>query len=217
LNRWPAGRHSRPWQELLVTEQEWLKRARAGDEEAFARLVETYQTAIYNLCYRMLGESNEAEDAAQEAFLRAYSQLSTYDPARSFKTWLFSIASHYCIDRLRKRRLTWLSLDEDELPPHPALQEPSPGPEEVAVRRQQTAVIQAWLSKLAPEDRAVIVMRYWYDLSYDEIAEATRTTVSAVKSRLHRARGAMAEMMRTAPADPKVSQRAARSRALAEG
>jgi RNA polymerase sigma-70 factor, ECF subfamily len=202
---------------LLVTEQDWLKRARAGDEEAFAQLVETYQTAIYNLCYRMLGESNEAEDAAQEAFLRAYSQLSTYDPARSFKTWLFSIASHYCIDRLRKRRLTWLSLDEDELPPHPALQEPSPGPEEVAVRRQQTAVIQAWLSKLAPEDRSVIVMRYWYDLSYDEIAEATRTTVSAVKSRLHRARGAMAEMVKAAPADPKVSQRAARARVLAEG
>jgi RNA polymerase sigma-70 factor (ECF subfamily) len=146
-----------------VTEQDWLRRARAGDEEAFAKLVETYQTAIYNLCYRMLGEPNEAEDAAQEAFLRAYSQLSTYDPARSFKTWLFSIASHYCIDRLRKRRLTWLSLEEDELPPHPALQEPNPGPEEVAVRRQQTAAIQALLSKLPPEDRSVIVMRYWYD------------------------------------------------------
>ncbi len=200
-----------------MTEQDWLKRARAGDEEAFAQLVETYQSAIYNLCYRMLGEPSEAEDAAQEAFLRAYTQLSTYDPARSFKTWLFSIASHHCIDRLRKRRLTWLSLEEDELPPHPALQEPNPGPEEMAVRRQQTAAIQALLSKLPPEDRSVIVMRYWYDLSYDEIAEATRTTVSAVKSRLHRARGAMAEMMRSAPADPKAPHRVARPRALAEG
>ena len=200
-----------------MTEQDWLKRARAGDEEAFALLVETYQTAIYNLCYRMLGEPNEAEDAAQEAFLRAYSQLSSYDPARSFKTWLFSIASHYCIDRLRKRRLTWLSLDEDELPPHPALREPTPGPEEMAVRRQQTVVVQAWLSKLAPDDRSVIVMRYWYDLSYDEIADATQTTVSAVKSRLHRARGAMAELIKSAPADPTAPNRAARSTALAEG
>ena len=200
-----------------MTEQDWLKRARAGDEESFARLVETYQTAIYNLCYRMLGESNEAEDAAQEAFMRAYSQLSTYDPTRSFKTWLFSIASHYCIDRLRKRRLTWLSLDDDELPPHPALQEPSAGPEEVSVRREQTAVIQALLAKLAPEDRSVIIMRYWYDFSYDEIAEVTQTTVSAVKSRLHRARGTVAEMMKSSPAGAKAARRATCSTALAEG
>jgi RNA polymerase sigma-70 factor, ECF subfamily len=200
-----------------VTEQDWLKRARAGDEEAFARLVETYQTAIFNLCYRMLGESGEAEDAAQESFLRAYSQLSTYDPARSFKTWLFSIASHYCIDRLRKRRLIWLSLDDDELPPHPALQEPTAGPEEVSVAREQTAVIQALLAQLAPEDRSVLIMRYWYDLSYEEIAEATRATVSAVKSRLHRARGTMAEMVKSAPADSRVHRPLARSRALAEG
>jgi RNA polymerase sigma-70 factor (ECF subfamily) len=200
-----------------VTEQDWLKHARAGDEDAFARLVETYQTAIYNLCYRMLGESGEAEDAAQEAFLRAYSQLSTYDPARSFKTWLFSIASHYCIDRLRKRRLTWLSLDDDDLPPHPALQEPSPGPEEVSVRREQTAVIQALLAKLAPEDRSVIVLRYWYDLSYEEIAEATRASVSSVKSRLHRARGTVAEMIKSASAGGKAQKCAAHSTALAEG
>lgn len=200
-----------------MTEQDWLKRARAGDEEAFARLVETYQTAIFNLCYRMLGESGEAEDAAQESFLRAYSQLSTYDPARSFKTWLFSIASHYCIDRLRKRRLIWLSLDDDELPPHPALQEPTAGPEEVSVAREQTAVIQALLAQLAPEDRSVLIMRYWYDLSYEEIAEATRVTVSAVKSRLHRARGTMAEMVKSAPADSRAHRPLARSRALAEG
>jgi len=200
-----------------VTEQDWLKRARAGDEDAFAQLVETYQTAIYNLCYRMLGESGEAEDAAQEAFLRAYSQLSTYDPTRSFKTWLFSIASHYCIDRLRKRRLTWLSLDDDDLPPHPALQEPSPGPEEVSVRREQTAVIQTLLAKLAPEDRSVIIMRYWYDLSYEEIAEATRVSVSSVKSRLHRARGTVAEMIKSAAPGGKPRKCTSHSTALAEG
>ncbi len=200
-----------------MTEQDWLKRARAGDEEAFARLVELYQTAIYNLCYRMLGEAGEAEDAAQEAFLRAYAQLNSYDPGRSFKTWLFSIASHYCIDRLRKRRLTWLSIEDEDLPPHPALQEQSPGPEEVSVRREQTAVIQALLAKLAPEDRSVIVMRYWYDFSYEEIAEATRSTVSAVKSRLHRARGAVAEMMKSTSAGAKARQCTTRSTAMAEG
>jgi RNA polymerase sigma-70 factor (ECF subfamily) len=198
-----------------VTEQECIARARAGDEAAFTPLVETYQTAVYNLCYRMLGDPPEAEDAAQEAFLRAFSQLRRYDPTRSFKTWLFSIASHHCIDRLRKRRVTWLSIDEDDLPPHPNLREPAAGPEETVSRREQAKVIQSHLSKLSPEDRGVIVMRYWYDLSYEEIAEATRTTVSAVKSRLHRARGTVGEMLTTGAS--KVNPKQVRPALAAEG
>lgn len=174
----------------------WLARARAGDQEAFSRLIEMYQTPIFNLAYRMLGDPGEAEDAAQEAFLRAYTRLSTYDSRRSFKTWLFSIASHHCIDRLRKRRLTWISIDEP-LPPNlaPALAEKTPGPEEQTAQGEQAALIQRHLARLSPEDRAVIVMRYWDDFSYEEIAEATGGTVSAVKSRLHRARLALAERL----------------------
>lgn len=179
-----------------MTEAELVARARAGDETAFTALVEAYQSAIYNLCYRMLGDAAEAEDAAQEAFLRAYSRLSSYDTTRPFKTWLFSIASHHSIDRLRKRRLIWLSIEDEPLAPHPALREQTPGPEEMSMRREQTEVIQKYLAKLAPDDRQVIVMRYWHDMSYDEIAETTRATVSSVKSRLHRARGHVAEMMR---------------------
>jgi RNA polymerase sigma-70 factor (ECF subfamily) len=156
----------------------------------------------------MLGESGEAEDAAQETFLRAYSQLTRYDPTRSFKTWLFAIASHYCIDRLRKRRLTWLSIDDD-LPPHPALQDHAIGPEEALVRREQTEMLQALMARLAPDDRAVVAMRYWSDLSYEEIAEATHTTVSAVKSRLHRARGSLAEMMTGGARAPRSAARPA--------
>jgi len=192
-----------------MSEQDWVWRARAGDEGAFGQLVEAYQTPIYNLCYRMLGEAAEAEDAAQETFLRAYAQLGSYDPARSFKTWLFSIANHHCIDRLRKRRLTWLSIDDDNLPPHPALQEQGPGPEEALVRRQQAELLQGLLARLSPEDRSVIVMRYWYDLSYEEIAEATRTTVSAVKSRLHRARASVGQMLGPGAAAPRPAARGA--------
>ncbi|HLB50386.1 MAG TPA: sigma-70 family RNA polymerase sigma factor [Anaerolineales bacterium] len=181
-----------------MNESEQIARARAGDDAAFTRLVETYQTVIFNLCYRMLGDPAEAEDAAQETFLRAYSQLHRYDPGRSFKTWLLAIASHHCIDRLRKRRLTWLSLDES-LEPHPALHEHSPGPEEASVKREQTAVIATLLARLAPDDRSMVVMRYWHDLSYEEIAEATGATVSAVKSRLHRARAQLATMLNSKP------------------
>ena len=191
----------------MSDEQDWVWRARAGDESAFTQLVDAYQTPIYNLCYRMLGEAGEAEDAAQETFLRAYSQFGSYDPARSFKTWLFSIANHHCIDRLRKRRLTWLSIDDDNLPPHPALQEQTLGPEDALVRRQQAELLQGLLAKLPPDDRSVMVMRYWYDFSYEEIAEATHTTVSAVKSRLHRARGSMGQMLEPGAAAPRPAAR----------
>jgi RNA polymerase sigma factor (sigma-70 family) len=111
-----------------MSEQDIIKLARQGDQAAFTTLVQTYQTAIYNLCYRMLGEADQAQDATQETFLRAYTQFHRYDAERSFKTWLFSIASHYCIDRLRRRRVTWLDIDDEPLAGHPMLREKRVGP-----------------------------------------------------------------------------------------
>lgn len=180
-----------------MSESELVKHAQAGNAQAFTQLVELYQMPIYNLCYRMLGEAREAEDAAQETFLRAYAQLTRYQRERSFKTWLFSIASHHCIDHLRKRRLLWLSLDEP-LEPHPALNEQTLGPEDSSVRREQTQLIETMLKKLSPEDRSVVILHYWNDLSYEEIAETTQSSVSAVKSRLHRARLTLATLLKPA-------------------
>ncbi|MFN2136130.1 MAG: sigma-70 family RNA polymerase sigma factor, partial [Candidatus Promineifilaceae bacterium] len=85
-------------------EQVWLEQAMQGDQIAFGKLVEAYQTPVYNLAYRMLNNSGEAEEAAQEAFVRAYTRLDSYDPAHKFSTWLLSITSNYCIDQIRKRR-----------------------------------------------------------------------------------------------------------------
>jgi RNA polymerase sigma-70 factor (ECF subfamily) len=178
-----------------MSEQDIVTLARNGDQAAFTTLVQTYQTAIYNLCYRMLGEADQAQDATQETFLRAYTQFHRYDPERPFKTWLFAIASHYCIDRLRRRRMTWLDIDDEPLAGHPALRESRVGPEDSALKRERAADVQALLETLPAKDRAAVVMLYWYDLSYQEIAEVTGTTVSAVKSRLHRARAAMAETL----------------------
>ena len=172
-----------------------IERARSGDSRAFTRLVEAYQTPVYNLCYRLVGNPHDAEEAAQEAFLRAYTRLDSYDPARPFRTWLFSIAHHYCIDRLRRRRLIWLSLDDEPAMDTAVWRSAAPTPEETAMRREREGDIQTLLSTLPPKDRGTVVMRYWYDLSYEEIAAATDTTVSAVKSRLHRARGVLAGMM----------------------
>lgn len=173
-----------------VSDQElaWIQQARAGDHAAFSRLVEAYQTPVYNLAYRMLGNPAEAEDAAQETFLRAYAQLHTYRPEHKFSTWLLSITSHYCVDRLRRRRFIWLSTDEEPvqqlLRPHAGDEEP----EAMALEAEARADIQAMLDRLDPIYREPIILRYWYDLSYKEIAEVMGITEAAVKTRLHRAR-----------------------------
>lgn len=175
-------------------EQVWLEQARQGDKAAFGKLVEAYQTPVYNLAYRMLNNAGEAEEAAQEAFIRAYTRLDSYDPAHKFSTWMLSITSNYCIDLIRKRRALLLSLDEP-LPPHPALMsDNSKGPEAQAVMNEQQAMVQALLQELPEDYRETVVLRYWYDLSYDEIAEMMDTTVSAIKSRLFRARRLLAEV-----------------------
>lgn len=173
---------------------QWVNAAIAGDQDAFAELVYSFQDAVYNLCYRLLGDGAEAEDAAQEAFLRAYSHLTRYDPDRSFKTWILSIASNHCIDRLRKRRGVHLSIDES-IPATLSLASDDPQPEQVALNNERSRRIQDLLNELAPEYRTAVVLRYWYEYSYVEIADILETTESAIKSRLFRARQMLADKM----------------------
>lgn len=175
---------------MLENEAMWIAQAQKGDAEAFTRLVETFQTPVYNLCYRMLNDAGDAEDASQETFLRAYLSIRRYDSGRPFPTWLLSIAAHYCIDQIRKRRMTVVSMDET-----PALEpvDDAPGPESSLSRVEERRRMQALLDTLHPIDRALVLMYYWYDFSYEEIAKALEITLSAVKSRLHRARRSMAE------------------------
>ncbi len=168
----------------------WLLDAQKGDAQAFSHLVETYQRPVYNLCYRMLGNAQDAEDAAQETFIRAYISLSRYDQNRAFSTWLLSIAAHYCIDQIRKRRLNLISIEEL---PVPDLPEIAPGMERNLTRKEEQQQIRAVLNLLEPQDRAAVIMYYWYDFSYEEICQSLSLSMSALKSRLHRARRLMAE------------------------
>ena len=179
----------------------WVQEARAGDRAAFARLVERFQRPVYNLAYRMLGNPHDAEDAAQEAFLKAYRALSGYDPRRSFSTWLLSITAHHCIDRLRRKRLQQVSLDG--LPPWRQLSAETPDVQRALEREDEGDRIRALLQHLPEDYRLVLVLRYWHDLGYSEIAETTGESVSAVKSRLHRARKRMAELLAASgPSEP---------------
>lgn len=182
-------------------EEFWLRRAREGDQQAFARIVQAYQKPVYNLCYRTLGDQEEAEDAAQETFLRVYTNLHRYDPERRFLTWILSIASNHCIDRLRRKRQRWLSLDDDEMQWAERLVAPAESPQRRAERHESAEQIQHLLNHLAPDYRIPLILLYWYDLSYEEIATTLNLSVAAVKSRLHRGRNQMAALLSTeAPA-----------------
>ena len=162
-----------------------------GTPDSFADIVEEYQRPVFNLCYRMLNDVSEAEDATQEAFVRAYVHFDSYDATRKLSTWLFSIASHYCLDRMKKRRLPQIFWDEvpgDHMPSGKAADQP----EYVMVASETSVEIQALLGNLAPEDRSVVILKYWHGMRCQEIAEVLNASVSAIKSRLFRARKKMA-------------------------
>ncbi|GCE05399.1 RNA polymerase sigma factor [Dictyobacter aurantiacus] len=164
-----------------------------GEHDLFATLVERYKDAVQNLAYRMLGNITEAEDVTQETFVRSYTQLATYKSAHKFSTWLLSIASHLAIDQLRRRR--FLALPLEDVPFLEWIVDVGISPEQSALHGEQQDEIQTYLQRLPAKYRAVIVLRYWYDFSYEEIANALKLTPALVKARLHRARELLARYM----------------------
>jgi RNA polymerase sigma factor (sigma-70 family) len=166
----------------------------ADDQDAFAVLVERYKDAVQNLAYRMLSNAAEAEDVTQETFVRAYTQLATYKPAHKFSTWLLSIASHLAIDQLRRRR--FLALPLEDVPFLDWIADVGTSPEQSALEGEQQDEVQTYLQRLPGKYRAVIVLRYWYDFSYEEIARTLNLTPALVKARLHRARELLARYMK---------------------
>lgn len=168
-----------------------IARAGEGDQAAFQELVERYQGAVYNLAYRMLGAPEEAEDAAQEIFVRIYRQLARYDRSRKFSTWVLAIATNYCIDQLRRRRLQLVPL-ENIIPWAKAREA---GPEREALDREASDELQTLLRRLPEKYRAVLILRYWEELSCAEIGEVLQVPEGTVKTQLHRARKALERLM----------------------
>lgn len=175
---------------MQEVQADWLDLAQKGDTDAFTKLVDAYHVAVYNLCFRMLGDHFEAEDASQETFMRAYKSMKSYDTKRSFSTWILSIAAHYCIDQLRKKRLNITHFEDNPYQDYP---DPGPNPEVSLAKSEQQKRIRSLLSTLSETDRAAVIMFYWYEFSYEEIANALNLSISAVKSRLHRARTKLAQ------------------------
>jgi RNA polymerase sigma-70 factor (ECF subfamily) len=170
------------------TELDWIALAQKGDRQAFGELVSRYRESVVNVVYRMCGDPQLAEEAAQEAFLRAWQRLETFQAGSSFRSWICRIAINQALDRLR-RELPSTSLDD--LP----LASPTGGPE-VAVERQERAsqVKQAVLA-LPPGCRAALILREYEGLSYQEIADALGLPIGTVMSRLSYARSQLRQAL----------------------
>ena len=163
-----------------------IRRVLDGETAAFEVLVERYQRVLYTVALRMLGNRDDAKDATQTAFVRAYERLASFDEQYKFFSWIYRILMNECLNLLRGRR------PEDELSPALAT---AGGPYEAAVSSERRTQIQAALLQLTPDHRAVIVLRHFAGLSYDEVGDALGVPSKTVKSRLHTARQRLGELL----------------------
>ena len=174
-------------EELAVVE-----RVRAGDVNAYEALVAAHEKNVYNLALRMTGNPADAEDMAQEAFLKAYRSLSEFRGDSKFSVWLYRIVSNVCLDFLRKqkrRQTVSLSVEDDE-GEETQLDIPdlAQSPEELLERRMTREAVQKGLALLPPDQRQILLLREIQGLSYEEISQALDIETGTVKSRIFRAR-----------------------------
>lgn len=178
----------------MMTRDEEARVIRAvldGDTDRFEELMHEHEKGIYNLCLRMLGDEQDAMDAAQEAFFKAFRSLSGFRGDSRFSTWLYRLAGNVCLDMLRKRpAVPTLSMDDDEAPLF--LADSSPSPHEVVERWEIRRTVSAALAALPEDFRQAVVLRDVNGLSYEEIADITGLEIGTVKSRIFRARKKLA-------------------------
>jgi len=163
-----------------------------ADHQAFGELVRRYQTPVFNVCYRIMGERLEAEDMTQETFLRAHDRLGTYDADRPFGPWIRRVGANLCLNTIKRRQLTMLPLDEELEGSTTRVEE---RPEVARVYAERSEAIRDAILELPVQYRVVIELRHFFDMSYREIAEAVGLPLSDVKSHLFRARKLLAERL----------------------
>ena len=171
------------------TEREWIARAQQGDRQAFAELVHCYRTGVINVVYRMCGDADLAEDAAQEAFIRAWQHLPRYQPRSPFRNWVYRIATNVALDVLRRERDT---ADIDAV----LLAASRSNPEVVVERNERAEQVRRAVLALSPASRVVLILREYEGLSYNEIADTLDIPLGTVMSRLNYARATLRDMLR---------------------
>ena len=176
-----------------------IRRAQRGDADAFEQLLLEHQKNVYNLCYRMAGNPDDAMDLSQETFLRAWRCLDQYQFASAFSTWLYRLCSNICIDFLRRRRrqqtvpLTFEDADGEEQTY--AVPDAQPLPEEQVELKLTRETLAAAMAQLLPEHRAVLQLRVVNEMSYEQIADVLDIQIGTVKSRLSRARNQLKKIL----------------------
>jgi len=168
-----------------------VQQATKGDQRAFAELMGRYRDAIYYMLLKMVNNASDAEDLTIEAFGKAFKNLSQYAPNYAFSTWLFKIATNNCIDFIRKKKANHISLDQNDEEHEKAtmdVQAPVMDPEETLINEQKIKLMRSVVSKLKPRYRKLIELRYFNELSYEEIAEELELPIGTVKAQLFRAR-----------------------------
>jgi len=183
----------------MTDDKDLIVRVLAGDQDAFAQLVKTYETQVYNLCLRMVANQEDAKDLAQEAFLKAWRGLRFYKFESAFSTWLYRLTSNVCIDFLRRQKrrpVVSLTMQEDEEDAvELEIPDSAPQPEEQILYREQKSAIAAAMNQLEEEFRLVLTLRVIEDLPYEEIAEIMDLKIGTVKSRLARARNKLKSLL----------------------
>lgn len=184
--------------EVLVKKR--IKEVLKGDQNAFAEIVELYKDKVYQLCYRMLGNAHEAEDMAQEAFIRAYVNISRFNTDLKFSTWLYRIATNLCIDRIRKKKPDYYLDAEvagtEGLTLYSQIPASQLAPDEEVSKIELQEIIQNEILKLPEKYRAVIVLKYIEELPLLEISKILDLPIGTVKTRIHRGREALRKQLR---------------------
>jgi len=171
-----------------ASDGELVARTRAGQRDAYGELVRRHQSAVYNIAYRLVGERQTALDLAQETFVRAFSALDSFDRTRQFAPWLHRIATNIALNWLERKRVPTVPLERDDTDHALEIPDESNEPQRVVLASEQNARVRRAILALPPRQRAVIELRHFQELSYEEIAAMLGVPLSDVKSDLFRAR-----------------------------
>ena len=175
-----------------------------GDEKAFEQLVKKYRKSVYYLIFKMVRNPDDAEDLTQEAFAKSFSSLNSFDPKFAFSTWLFRIATNSCIDFIRRQRMQTLSLSQggsggtDDSPQYfLQISDNDPIADETMSRDQRREYMTEAVNRLPERYRMLIELRYFRELSYEEVAAEMNIPLGTVKAQLHRARELLNHVMKS--------------------
>lgn len=172
-----------------------------NDEKAFAKLMQRYKRPVYHMILKMVRNVDDAEDLTIESFAKAFRSLHRFKKDFTFSTWLFRIATNNTIDHIRKKKLNTLSIDNrftDDNGDGIAIEveDENLNPQEETIREQKAELIQVFVDKLPPKYQKLVRLRYFQELSYEEIAVELEAPLGTVKAQLHRARELMFEMVK---------------------